>query len=105
MPERSFSGRAAILGGCHFLASLSIVPFTRWAGEALSTGAFERSLMAGLHFLTKALYYPILSHALYPRHWFPGPWIAVPILVNSFLCGILLAALVTAWRLMRPADL
>ena len=101
MKLKSFLGLAVALGGCHFLASQLIVPFTLWCGDALSAGTVKNTLMGALHFLTKLLYYPILSHALYPRHWFPGTWIFIPILINSLLCGFLLACVVFGWRRIR----
>ena len=79
------------LGGCHFLASLLIVPLTLRVGEHIASASGPNALLSGLHLLTRILYYPLLGLALYPRHWFPGPWIAIPILVNSVLWGILLA--------------
>ena len=44
------------------------------------------------------LYFPILSQALYPRHWFPGPWILVPTAANSLLWAVLLAGLTIGLR-------
>ena len=80
-----------ILGGCHFAASMLIVPLTLHAGEIFTAGTGRNLLMEVLHFLTRVLYFPILGLALYPRHWFPGPWIFIPILINSMLWGLLLA--------------
>ena len=101
MKKRPFIGLAVMLGGGHFLASLLIVPLTLWTGGVLSAGTAKSALMGGLHSLTRLFYYPILSHALYPRHWFPGSWILIPILINSFLCGTLLACVVFGWRRIR----
>ena len=100
MQKKPFVWLVLVLGGCHFLVSLLIVPLTLWTGDVLSSGTLKSILMGGLHFLTKVFYYPILSFALYPRHWFPGSWITVPILVNSLLCGFLLACIAFGlWRI------
>jgi hypothetical protein len=85
-------------GGCHFLTSLLIVPLTLQISEVLSAGPIKSVLMGVLHALTRILYYPILSLALYPRHWFPGPWITIPIIVNSLLWAVLFTIVVFAWR-------
>ncbi len=92
-----------IAGGCHFLASLLIIPLTLRIGEVLTTGALKTMLMDLLHGLTRILYYPILGLALYPRHWFPGPWITIPILINSLLWAALFTMIVAAWRRLRAA--
>ena len=104
MQAKQFVGLGLIVAGCHFLACLTIVPFTLWIGEVLSAGTAKKTLMGGLHFLTKFLYYPILSYALYPRHWFPGSWITIPILVNSMIWGLALAGLVMAWRQLQNGN-
>ena len=95
------SAPGLVLGGCHFLACLLIVPLTLRIGEAFMAGAMKTTLMVVLHTLTRILYYPILGLALYPRHWFPGPWITIPILVNSLLWAVLFTVVVAAWRRLR----
>ena len=34
---------------------------------------------------TRILNFPIISLSLYSRQWFPGNWIYLPMLVNSFI--------------------
>jgi len=34
---------------------------------------------------TRILHFPIISMSWYSRQWFPGNWIYVPIIVNSFI--------------------
>ena len=36
----------------------------------------------------KILYFPVVSLSLFPRAWFPGGWIAAPILVNSLVWAL-----------------
>jgi hypothetical protein len=40
--------------------------------------------------LSKVLYFPLISMALYPRALFPGNFILVPIFINSLLWSICL---------------
>jgi hypothetical protein len=40
--------------------------------------------------VTKILYFPILSLSLFPRQWFPGHWIFIPIFLNSLLWGTMI---------------
>ncbi len=89
---------ALVLGGCHFLASILILPLTRTVGHAAIPDPFKELLLGILHPVTRYLYFPILSQALYPRHWFPGLWILVPTAANSLLWGVLLAGVVIVWR-------
>jgi hypothetical protein len=46
----------------------------------------------------KVPYFPVVSLSLFPRAWFPGGWIAVPILVNSLVWALGLWAVA---RLLR----
>jgi len=36
---------------------------------------------------TRILHFPIVSLSWFSRQWFPGNWIYVPIIVNSFIWG------------------
>ncbi len=83
----------------HFLACTLIVPAT------LKAGAAGSGITGLLTLLTKILYFPILGLALYPRHWFPGHWIYVPIALNSMVWGVGLAAVIhLALRLFRKSQ-
>ena len=86
MNGRRFMLASLLCTAAHFLASVLIVPATLKVGAA--TGGFSGLLTEA----TRILYFPILGLALYPRHWFPGRWIYVPIAVNSLLWGLGLAA-------------
>ncbi len=76
----------------HFLACILIVPAT------LKAGAAGFGIVGLLTVLTRILYFPVLGLALYPRHWFPGHWIYVPIAFNSLVWGVGLAAAVGITR-------
>ena len=95
-----------IIGGAlaavlHFVASLAIVPLTLKVGEALQDGTGDSFLFGMLTQTTKLLYFPIISLALYPRHWFPGQMITIPIAVNSLLWGVTLAIAIWLGRRLR----
>jgi hypothetical protein len=80
----------------HMLACILVVPMT------LKTGAAGLGITGVLTQLTKVLYFPVIGLALYPRHWFPGNWIYIPIALNSLLWGLFLAlSLLLARRLRR----
>jgi hypothetical protein len=101
MKIKPFILQSLAVGGCHFLCSMLIVPLTLRAGNLLLSGNAKFVLLDMLYVLTRVLYYPVIGLAIYPRHWFPGPWIAIPIMVNSILWGLVAAGAVTVWRLMR----
>ncbi len=75
----------------HFALCVGIVPGTMtlvagYDDDSQAPSAFFRVLVVA----TTVLHYPIISLALYSRHWFPGKWIYVPIGMNSLLWGIAL---------------
>ncbi len=76
----------------HFLACTLIVPAT------LKAGAAGSGITGALTLLTKILYFPIMGLALYPRHWFPGHWIYVPIAFNSMVWGVCLTVVLQMAR-------
>jgi hypothetical protein len=88
----------ALLAVAHFAASLLIVPLTLKVGETLQQNPPDSLFYGLLTGATKVLYFPILSLALYPRHWFPGQMITIPIAVNSALWGIMLALAIRIGR-------
>ena len=101
MKRIPFVWRCLVLGGGHFLASLLVVPLTLWLSDVLAAGAAKGMLLEMFQFLTRILYFPILVMALYPRHLFPGHWIAIPIGCNSLLWGIGLAAVLAVSARLR----
>jgi hypothetical protein len=48
--------------------------------------------------LSKALYFPVITLALYPRGFFPGNWILVPIAANSLFWGLVIWGM---WQLLQ----
>lgn len=89
---------ALMVGGGHFLVSVLILPLTRAVGRAPIPAPLQDGMLGILYPATQMLYFPILSQALYPRHWFPGPWILVPTAANSLLWAVLLAGLAIGLR-------
>ena len=100
MKARRFVLTALLWTAAHFLASVLIVPAT------LKIGATGSGFAGLLTEATRVLYFPILGLALYPRHWFPGRWIYIPIAGNSLVWGLGLAAVTVAllalYRRSRP---
>jgi hypothetical protein len=99
-PSRPLAVGMVIATG-HFLLCLAIVPLTLkigTLGPTLAPGSGVYSLLAAI---TRVLYFPIVTLALYPRHWFPGHWITVPIAINSLLWGIALALILVIGRRLR----
>jgi hypothetical protein len=70
----------------HFALSVVIIPVTLSVAGALN--ATQSMPTLGLQTLvaaTRILHFPIISLSWYSRQWFPGDWIRIPILINSFL--------------------
>ena len=100
MPPPFWSGVFLTVG--HFGASLLIVPLTLRIGGSLGNGPTDTFLYGLLALATKILYFPVLALALYPRHWFPGHLITIPIAVNSLLWGSALVLGMVIARRWRP---
>jgi hypothetical protein len=87
------------IGAVHFIAARA------WVAAAAALGmptaaddhmpTFLTHVFVGV---TKVLYFPVISLSLYSRQWFPGPWIVLPMAVNSLLWGLAIYGL---WRLAR----
>jgi len=70
----------------HFALSVLVVWTSLLVGSAVTAENAEPSLaFKALVLSTKILHYPIITQALYSRHWFPGGWIYFPIFINSLL--------------------
>ena len=70
----------------HFGLSVLIIPMTMSVAGALNAAQSTPTIfMQTLVAATRILHYPIISLSWYSRRWFPGDWIGIPILINSFL--------------------
>jgi len=43
--------------------------------------------------LSKVLYFPVITMAWYPRQYFPGNFIVIPLFINSLLWALMIYAL------------
>jgi len=70
----------------HFGLSISIIPMTMSVAGALNaTQSMPTIGLQTLVAVTRILHFPIISLSWYSRQWFPGDWIRIPMLINSFL--------------------
>lgn len=74
------------VGLIHFGLSNLVLPLTlsltaRAAGTVDGPG-FGVTLLVRL---TRLLHLPLVTLALYPREWFPGGWVYVPMALNSLI--------------------
>lgn len=88
----------------HFALSNLILPLTAaLAGRAAGTVDGAGFGVALLVRLTKLLHMPLVTLALYPREWFPGGWVYVPMALNSLIWAAGVCWLVRIYRrLGRP---
>jgi hypothetical protein len=78
----------------HFGASVLIVATSMAVLTAVDSVPAEPTV--GVRILvaaTRMLHFPIVSLSWYPRPWFPGNWIYLPILVNSFIWAVAIYSL------------
>ena len=83
----------------HFGCSVLIVPMTMSVATAIDTTQPEPKVhIQILVAATRILHFPIISGSLYSRHWFPGDWIYVPIVLNSFIWAFGIYFLVVIYK-------
>lgn len=61
--------------------------------SVITGGAHERQLSAigrSLMLLSKVLYFPVFTFALYPRQFFPGNLVVVPLFINSLIWALII---------------
>lgn len=70
----------------HFGSSHLILPLTTALAErAAGTPDGPGTAITLLVRATKLLHFPLVTLALYPREWFPGNWVYVPMALNSLI--------------------
>lgn len=83
------------IAGGHFVLSHLILPLTTaLTANAAGTPDGPGMAVALLVRVTKLLHFPLVTLALYPREWFPGDWVYVPMALNSAIwafgiCGLI----------------
>jgi len=94
-----------LIGAIHFGLSNLIRPLTmalakEGAGAPEGPGTAVMLLVRA----TKLLHFPLVTLALYPREWFPGSWIYLPMAVNSLIWafGICLLIRLVRKSLLKP---
>ena len=86
----------------HFGLSVLIIPMTMSVAGALNAAQSMPTLaMQTLVAATRILHFPIISLSWYSRQWFPGDWIRIPMLINSFLWAGVIYFLVMVCRKIR----
>jgi hypothetical protein len=72
------------IAAVHFAASQLIIPLTAAVAARATPAADVPGLAVTLLVrLTKLLHLPLVTLALYPREWFPGNWVYVPMALDS----------------------
>jgi hypothetical protein len=73
----------------HFGLSILIVAVSMSVATAMNpVPAAPTTELRILVEATRIVYFPIISLSLYSRQWFPGSWIYVPMLANSFIWAV-----------------
>ena len=75
-----------VIAVIHFCLSNLILPLTlALTKQAAATPEGTGMSVALLVRATQLLHFPLVTLALYPREWFPGEWVYVPMAANSLL--------------------
>jgi hypothetical protein len=88
-----------VIAVIHFSLSQLILPATA-ALTSHTSGALERPDLPVtlLVRLTKLLHFPLVTLALYPREWFPGNWVYLPMAANSLIWAFGICLLLRLYR-------
>jgi len=87
------------IAGVHFGLSNLIVPLTTvlTAHAAGTRGGSGLGVMLLVR-ATKLLHFPLVTLALFPREWFPGNWVYVPMAANSAIWACAVYYLISLYR-------
>jgi len=84
-------------GMSHLILPLTIALVQQSSGASEGTGAAVGLLVR----MTKLLHFPLVTLALYPREWFPGNWVYLPMGANSLIWGLGVYWVVRIYRKAR----
>ena len=83
----------------HFGLRHLVLPLTTaLAEQAAGTPGGPGTAITLLVRVTKLLHFPLVTLALYPREWFPGNWVYVPMALNSLIWASGICCLATFFR-------
>jgi len=83
----------------HFGLSLLILPVTMAVTRhSAATPEGPGLTVALLVRVTRLLHFPLVTLALYPREWFPGDWVYVPMALNSVVWAFGIYGVVVLYR-------
>ena len=90
------------IAAVHFIAAKIIIALTMQmgmfaAGSSRAAGYLGDTLV----WVTRVLFFPVITLSLYSRKWFPGDWIYVPVVINSLLWGITIYGLICLLKRFR----
>jgi hypothetical protein len=89
-----FGFAVAHFGLSHLILPVTLSVTAQGAGTADGPGLGVTLLVR----MTKLLHFPLVTLALYPREWFPGDWVYVPMALNSILWALGVYGLVLLLR-------
>lgn len=91
-----------VIAAIHFGLSNLILPLTvALTAQAAGTPDGPGMAVTLLVRATKLLHLPLVTLALYPREWFPGNWVYVPMAVNSLIWAIGICWLIRLFQKAR----
>jgi hypothetical protein len=101
--SRGHKGRVLLIfAAAHFALSILIMPITMGltADFSAAPDGPGRSVILLVR-ATQLLHFPVLALALFPREWFPGNWVYVPMALNSMIWAFGISGLIVLSRKFR----
>lgn len=88
-----------VIAGAHFAFSRLVLSVTMaLTAQVAGTPEGPGTAVTLLVRMTKLLHFPLVTLALYPREWFPGNWIYVPLALNSTIWAFGIYGLIGLFR-------
>lgn len=83
----------------HFALSNLILPIVEAVvAEAAGTPGGTGMAVTLLVRATRLLHFPLVTLALFPREWFPGHWVYVPMALNSLIWAFVILGVAALYR-------
>jgi hypothetical protein len=91
------------IAAVHFVVTKMVTVITIFVFRASAVETGVSSLARLLMMISRVLYFPVMTMAWYPRRFFPGNFILIPLLINSFIWAIVIYMIFVIIKRWFPA--
>jgi hypothetical protein len=91
------------IAAVHFVVTKMVAMITYSVFAANTDETRISSIGHLLMMISRVLYFPVMTMAWYPRRFFPGNFILIPLLINSLIWGIVIWMIFISIKRWLPA--